>query len=284
MPDLTLMKASPCPLPALARDEDANLTIFISSNLLELPAYRQSVLEVCQSEGLWPLMIERRVDHPAEAARRSIRLIEQASIYLGIFSHIDGRGPTEDDRSQFDMECDRARMRGLPQLIFVGREEHQKPLAAAELEASQQWLTSVGSGVSLEFFSDPYDLRLALGMALGGLRAQLGRTVPPAPPARSRDALEAPSKVFDSLVDQEGYEQAFELFETSLYEPMCVRSSLFDHAADCLERLFPEGLEAPPRLSNRHHRLSAVWNLAYCYQYSGRVARAAGLCQSRAVE
>lgn len=284
MPKLVLMNPSPRLLPGLGRDQDVDLTIFVSSNLLQLRAYRQAVLELCRHERLWPLMIERPSHTPAEAIRRSIQLIEQASVYLGIFSHIDGHGPTEEDRSRIGMECDRALMRGLPCWIFIGREEHHGPLAAAELAASQQWMPSMGSGVSLEFFCNSRDLRAALGTALGGFRAQLRRTrlsrpTPPSPtpPDLPRDSLTAPLEEFHSMIDQERYEQAYELFSASLYEPMCVRWSLCDDAANCLQRLFPEGIEAPPSLSTADQRLSAVWSLAYCYQYSGRVARAARL-------
>ena len=270
---------------ALAHAEKiGDRAIFISSNVLERPDYRRTVFDLCEREGLCPLIVERQSLKLEEAIRQSMQKIEQASIYLGLFSHLEGPWPKEHDLLRIEAECEQAHLRGLPCLVFIGRDERERPLAAAELKAIQRWLPAVSKNVCVEFFSNAHDLRASLGRALEDLRTRpVGLPVkleqPKTAPADPRAALNEPLQKLDWLIEQERYDEAYDLFDRSLYEPMCVRWSLCEEAAGYLQRLFPQGFEAPPKLSSPAQRLSALWTLAYCFRYSGRPSRAAVIWQ-----
>ena len=211
---------------ALAHAEKiGDRAIFISSNVLERPDYRRTVFDLCEREGLCPLIVERQSLKLEEAIRQSMQKIEQASIYLGLFSHLEGPWPKEHDLLRIEAECEQAHLRGLPCLVFIGRDERERPLAAAELKAIQRWLPAVSKNVCMEFFSNAHDLRASLGRALEDLRTRpVGLPVkleqPKTAPADPRAALNEPLQKLDWLIEQERYDEAYDLFDRSLYEPM----------------------------------------------------------------
>ncbi len=92
--------------------------------------------------------------------------------------------------------------------------------------------------------------------------------------ARSLDELTAALELYNTLASLERYDEAYEIFRTYLYDPMCLRLSLCAQAAEYLEMLFPKGPDAAPALTSQDERLNAIWDLAYSFSFSGQVALA----------
>ena len=59
----------------------------ISSTARDLPAHRKEVLDACLRQNVFPLMMEHLPASDAEAIAVSLKLVNDAEIYLGFFAH-----------------------------------------------------------------------------------------------------------------------------------------------------------------------------------------------------
>jgi hypothetical protein len=101
--------------------------VFIGSTIHDLPEHRQQVLHACARQSMDALIPE-----PGDALAASLRLLDQADVYLGVWAH--RYGPLAQGRqfSIAELEYSRAVERGLPRLIFLMHPDH--PLKASDVE------------------------------------------------------------------------------------------------------------------------------------------------------
>jgi Domain of unknown function (DUF4062) len=113
----------------------ADKKVFISSTVQDLAEYRQIAQEACLRAGMLPMVLEDLSSTPDKIVSTSLRLVDAADIYLGIFAHRYGFVPPESDVSISELEYDRARSRAIPTLIFLMHED--APVALREVERGQ---------------------------------------------------------------------------------------------------------------------------------------------------
>jgi len=67
--------------------------VMISSTALDLPEHRNQVRDACLRQGMFPLMMEHLPASDAEAIAESLRMVNEADLYLGIFAYRYGYVP-----------------------------------------------------------------------------------------------------------------------------------------------------------------------------------------------
>ena len=105
-------------------DNPQTLAVMISSTAKDLPEHRKQVIEACQRVGMFPLAMEHLPADPEDGARVSVRMIEDADVYIGIFASRYGYVPKGSRISVTEMEYNRAVELGIPCLIFFMPEDH----------------------------------------------------------------------------------------------------------------------------------------------------------------
>ncbi|HEY6410742.1 MAG TPA: DUF4062 domain-containing protein, partial [Ktedonobacteraceae bacterium] len=149
-------------------------TLMISSTARDLPEHRKEVLDACLRQGMFPVMMEHLPASDADAIAESLRMVNEADIYLGIFAHRYGYIPRDHAISITEMEYNRAVERGIPRLIFLMHEDH--PLKAADVERGEgaTKLEALKARLKSEqvanFFTSPADLRAHVINSLSQLR------------------------------------------------------------------------------------------------------------------
>jgi tetratricopeptide (TPR) repeat protein len=141
----------------------SEIRVMISSTALDLPDHREGVRDACLRQGMFPMMMEHLPAADADAIAESVRMVDEANIYLGVFAHRYGYVPKGHDISITEMEYNRAVERGIPRLLFLMHDDH--PVKASDVEKGE-------SAVKLEkfkerlktervvnFFKSPADLR-----------------------------------------------------------------------------------------------------------------------------
>src|SRR6266699_1274715 len=138
-------------------------TVMISSTARDLPEHRQEVLNACLRQGMFPSMMEHLPASDSEAIATSLKMVDEADIYLGIFAHRYGYVPAGHDISITEMEYNRAIERNIPRLIFLMHDDHPIKVAddgkgecALKLEALKARL---GTERVVNFFTSAADLR-----------------------------------------------------------------------------------------------------------------------------
>lgn len=107
--------------------------VVISSTVLDLPRHREKVREACLKLGVFPLMMEHLPASAADAIQESRRLVNQASIYVGVFAHRYGYVPPGEEISITEMEYNRAKERHIERLIFIIGDDHPIMIGDVEL-------------------------------------------------------------------------------------------------------------------------------------------------------
>src|SRR5450759_1347324 len=98
--------------------------VMISSTARDLPEHRKEVLDGCLRQGMFPIMMEHLPASDADAVAESLRMVNEADIYLGIFVFRYGYIPKGYNISVTEMEYNRAFERGIPRLIFILDKAH----------------------------------------------------------------------------------------------------------------------------------------------------------------
>src|SRR2546423_11602119 len=144
--------------------QQANIKkVMISSTASDLPEHRKEVLDACWRQGMFPLMMEHLPAIDFEAIATSLKMVDEADIYLGIFAHRYGYVPKGYDISITEMEYNRAIELGIPRLIFLMHDDH--PLKAADVEKGEGAVklealkARLGTERVVNFFKSSTDLR-----------------------------------------------------------------------------------------------------------------------------
>ncbi|HXO72778.1 MAG TPA: DUF4062 domain-containing protein [Bradyrhizobium sp.] len=138
--------------------------VMISSTTLDLSKHRDQVRLACERAGFEPRqMMENLTAEDASAIEVSLRMVEEADIYICILAHRYGTIPLGHDISITEMEYNRAVDTGKQRLIFFASNNHETitgdpetDLAAKKLEALKD---RIRQDRVVAFFKSPDDLR-----------------------------------------------------------------------------------------------------------------------------
>jgi tetratricopeptide (TPR) repeat protein len=136
--------------------------VMISSTARDLPEHRKEVLDACLRQGMFPIMMEHLPASDADAIAESLRMVNEADLYLGIFAFRYGYVPNGYDISVTEMEYNRAVERGIPRLLFLMHEKHPVTVADVERGEGATKLDSLKARQKTErvvnFFKSPEEL------------------------------------------------------------------------------------------------------------------------------
>jgi tetratricopeptide (TPR) repeat protein len=140
--------------------------VIISSTARDLPEHRKEVMDACLRQGMFPTMMEHLPAIDKEAISASLKLVDEADIYVGVFAHRYGYVPQENNPQQIsitEMEYNHAIKRKIPRLIFVMDKAHSITIDDVEQGEGAVKLKSFKERLQKEnivnFFKSPEDLR-----------------------------------------------------------------------------------------------------------------------------
>src|SRR5262249_29852176 len=152
----------------------SRLSAMISSTARDLPAHRKEIGEACLRQGVFPVMMEHLPASDADAIAASLRMVDEADVYLGVFAHRYGYVPAGQRTSITEMEYDRAVARRRSRLLFLMHDDH--PVKAADVEKGEAAVRLEALKERLKadrvagFFKSPEDLRGQVIEALAQVR------------------------------------------------------------------------------------------------------------------
>lgn len=137
--------------------------VMISSTARDLPLHRKEVMDACLSQGMLPAMMEHLPASSENAIEVSLKMVEDADIYLGIFAYRYGYIPEGYDISITEMEYNHAVHHDIPRLIFLIHETHAQNTLDFEIGQTAEQLTALKERLQKEqvvnYFKSPEDLR-----------------------------------------------------------------------------------------------------------------------------
>ena len=141
------------------------LRVMISSTARDLPEHRKEAMDACLRQGMFPIMMEHLPASDDEAIPASLKLVDEADVYLLILANRYGCVPDVNNPQKLSVtehEYNRAVEMKIPILTFAMHEDH--PVRAADVEKGEgaikleafkaRALVKVTS-----FFKSPADLR-----------------------------------------------------------------------------------------------------------------------------
>ena len=108
------------------------LRAMISSTTLDLPAHRVEAMDACLRQDFFPLMMEHLPADSIAGLAASMRLVDQADLYILIVGARYGFVPAGEEKSITHAEYERAAARGIPILPFIADGTHPFPLNEIE--------------------------------------------------------------------------------------------------------------------------------------------------------
>jgi len=153
---------------------ESRKTAMVSSTTIDMPIHREEVLNACLRQGVIPLMMEHLPASGADPIRESLKMVEDADLYLGVLGHRYGYVPPGHDVSITQMEYERALERAIPILLFLMHADHTLIRADVETGPNAAKLEALKSRMLqahvTSFFRSPEDLRGHVIDALSKLR------------------------------------------------------------------------------------------------------------------
>ncbi|MCZ6691943.1 MAG: DUF4062 domain-containing protein [Planctomycetota bacterium] len=96
----------------------------ISSTALDLPDHRAQAMNACLRAGMQPLVMEAMPGSDKNAVAESLRLVDEADIYVGILAYRYGHVPEDGEKSITHLEYERALERKISVLFFLIHKDH----------------------------------------------------------------------------------------------------------------------------------------------------------------
>jgi hypothetical protein len=156
------------------------IDVFISSTTLDLAKHRLAAREACMRLGMFPLMMEYLPASDATAVNISLKLANEAEIYVAIIGWRYGFVPSSYSMSMTELEYRRAFERRIPRLVFMSGDIEDKTNNVDESDLHRQKLDEFRSRLKDEnivnFFSSPEDLRAQLIHSLSEYRDHVPMT------------------------------------------------------------------------------------------------------------
>lgn len=152
------------------------LKVMISSTARDLPEHRKELVEACLRQDAFPLRMEDLPANSDEAAAASIKMVEGADIYIGVFANRYGYVPKANNPTEIsvtEMEYNRAVERKIERLIFIMDKSHPITVEDVEIENAvklKAFKERVGTENIVKFFKSPADLRAEAINSLSKLR------------------------------------------------------------------------------------------------------------------
>jgi tetratricopeptide (TPR) repeat protein len=149
----------------------------ISSTALDLPEHREEIRLGCQRTGFEVRMMEHLPAADADAIKASLRMVDEADVYVGVFAYRYGYVPDGHDISITEMEYNHAVKKKKPRLIFFIHEDH--PITGRDVETGPGTikLQALKDRIAKErvatYFKSAKDLRAQLVEALTELNKEL---------------------------------------------------------------------------------------------------------------
>jgi len=150
------------------------IDVMLSSTSKDLPDHRDKATNAILRAGMTPIIMETLTASPRDAITESLRLVDEAEVYVGIFAMRYGyipEDPRNPDRlSITEMEYRHAVKAGKLILIFLMSDDHPPPTKVKDLkdfqeqtEEGKKKLTAfkeeLGKKHTVGFFVSPEDLR-----------------------------------------------------------------------------------------------------------------------------
>jgi tetratricopeptide (TPR) repeat protein len=110
----------------------------ISSTARDLPEHREEAMDACLRQGMFPVMMEHLPASDEEAISASLKMVDEADIYVLILAHRYGYVPDSNNPTRISVtehEYNRAVERKIPILTFAMHEDH--PVKAADVEKGE---------------------------------------------------------------------------------------------------------------------------------------------------
>jgi hypothetical protein len=142
-------------------------TVMISSTARDLPEHRKEAMNACLSQGMFPVMMEHLPANDDDAISASLKMVDEADIYVGVFAQRYGYIPKGKKRnpkqiSITEMEYNRAVERKIPCLIFVMDKSHPITIDDIDMENAaklQKFKDRIQTKIVVNFFKSPTELR-----------------------------------------------------------------------------------------------------------------------------
>lgn len=77
--------------------------VMISSTVRDLPEHRKQVMDAWLRQTMFPLMMEHLPANDLEAIAASLKMVDEAAIYLGIYAYRYGYVPKEGNPDQISV-------------------------------------------------------------------------------------------------------------------------------------------------------------------------------------
>jgi tetratricopeptide (TPR) repeat protein len=149
----------------------------ISSTARDLPQHRDLIRLGCERAGFEPRVMEHLPALDADAIKASLRMVEEADVYVGVFAFRYGYVPDGYDISVTEMEHNRAVELGMPRLIFFMHDDHPVTRKDVETGSGETKLKALKDRLGKErvvtFFHSPEELRAQVVEALSALAKEL---------------------------------------------------------------------------------------------------------------
>ncbi|HEV7892849.1 MAG TPA: DUF4062 domain-containing protein [Pyrinomonadaceae bacterium] len=152
-----------------------NPRVMISSTARDLPEHREKVMHACLRLGMfYPEMMEHLSAADANAVEVSLRMVDKAEVYLGVFGFRYGYVPPDADISVTEMEYNRAAELGIPRLIFMMHDDHPVKAGDVETGSGAEKLKAFKERLKTDrvvgFFKSPDELLTLVFQSLSELR------------------------------------------------------------------------------------------------------------------
>ncbi len=152
-------------------------SVMISSTAIDLPEHREEIRQGCERAGFEPRVMEHLPALDADAIEASLRMVEEADVYVGVFAFRYGYIPDGRDISITEVEYNRAVELKKSRLIFFMHDDHpvtRKDVETGPAELKLKTLKDrLGKERVISFFHSPKDLRAQVVEALTTLGKKL---------------------------------------------------------------------------------------------------------------
>src|ERR1035438_2957481 len=112
--------------------------VMISSTARDLPQHRKKSMDACLGQVFFPVMMEQLPASDDDAIGESMRMVDEAEIYLGVLAFRYGYIPKGHAISVTEMEYNRAGECGIPRLMFVMHGDHPIRIEDVDMEGADK--------------------------------------------------------------------------------------------------------------------------------------------------
>jgi tetratricopeptide (TPR) repeat protein len=150
------------------------LRAMISSTTVDLPEHREEAKDACLRQDFFPLMMEHLPSDPAAGLAISLRMVDEADVYILMLGARYGFIPVGSEISITHAEYARAIARGIPVVAFLASDTHPFALASVETGAGAEKLDAFRREVegrhTVSYFRSAHELGKLIVDTIAGYR------------------------------------------------------------------------------------------------------------------